>query len=614
MDVYFILGNLRMKKIILGLLLIFICPLVSAEILLIRNGNTSVPIPKELSVTTLASSEITNTTAILELNLEKGGSDIAVWFEIDTIEQVTCVNQASPNLGFISTGETYQAPISSLLPDTKYYYRACAQNKFGIIASGERDDFHTTNTISLMTDAAREVSTNSALLNGTLISGSNIDVWFTLAQMSAQEVVCGLEPVGNINMLLVSANEKFTDLKTELESGQHYQFRACGRSASAPSVTVSGEIQTFMTSDENTEIVTLEAISIGASTATIGAQVISGSNVTVSFVVGGRPENIVCAATPTSQAFENKNTGEEVSFTTSNNSTTVNSSRLLSNSVNYYTACATNHGTGQTVSGGVRSFITDSGGGGLNFISLNGRTDSSVTVTGGLVRAALAQNTWFIIREGNVARLTDANCSQFPRRHQQVLGSIGERNAYTMNSLKDDFEYTMAFCGEGLQPDLGGIRVGTTRNFKTKRNSSTVVEHNCGSNEVFSSNDGPLRIRVTGTKPLNSAIRDSAPFRISNFGTDSVVYRIEESAFGAQTVNNLFVSPSTRREDTVVPRVFNNDFPRQDTIRYQVNIFSASNWQAEFDCQIRDCIQNGTAGGRTGDQVRGLCGGVTPIR
>ena len=462
--------------------------------------------------------------------------------------------------------------------------------------------------VEVRTDSASEITSNTAKLNGTLISGRNVQTWFILSNGTPQECTT---PPQNTELFIVSEGERFSKTRAGLQPGQNFQYRACARNASN-SETISGDIQPFRTADSNTEARTLAATTVTATTARLRGQIISGTNVFASFFIS-TSSNIQCSSSTRGQVFNNRNTGDIVEATI--NTTNVNGSSvsLLSNTQYFYRLCATNPRVGQTVGGNVLSFTTNGDGDALIFdpINSNSRTDQSVTVVGRLARAGNPKNTWFVLLEGDTT-FTDLGCRNLERLNVRQLASTNSSNSFTISNLEDNTLYTVGFCGEGSSNGTSYITIGATRQFITKRNSSTIVNHECSVNRVFSSDDGPLNVIVSDSN-INSIRDDASPITIRNLGSsNNVNFRRFRSQFAAQNGGNLSVN--ARRE----ARVFIVAPPLSDSINgsgsrdYQVVVDPTGNWEAEFGCRVLNCLSD-NAGLETIDQQLGLCNYNRPL-
>jgi len=569
--------------------------MLSAQVQFIKYKNYLIPVGAGVEVTTVGFSNVENTSATLELILDSGQDDTLVWFEFGVSNQIMCDDpERSPFASRmdVSEGESFSDTVTGLLADTTYFFRACAASSSGLIASGEIRPFQTTNTIKVMTSSPDNPTLNSATLRASLIAGRNIRVWFALSGPNGAQPGCPAAPSASfVGFVENSGSVEVGRPVTGLVPGARYRYRACAQNNVGGGGIVSGASVSFITNDAPTEAETLPLPSlIESDSVTLEGKIVSGTNVAAFFVLDD-DSDISCTAFSARNILRNRghNTGDIVSIKLTRTNQGSPLSNLVSNTKYYYRFCA--EGSIDNDEGIVHSFVTQGDGDAMTLDRTAIRTDESLTVTGRLTRAGQPKNTWFVVLEGNVS-ITDNTCSlarESDRRGVSVLTTTAETNVYTAENLDDFTTYTIGFCGEGASAGTGDVSLGGRRVFTTKRNLNTVVTRQCGTGEVFRSEDGPLR-SIWITQNYSVSANEASPVRISNFRADGVVnWQVLESQFAAQTVG---VNTVPRRTKQVLPV---HPVRRGNTLRYGVSIFSSpsDNWTATFSCRTADCVAGG---------------------
>jgi hypothetical protein len=211
----------------------------------------------DLEVETQNHSNINDDSVELNGRLESG-DNAEVWFVISTSSSVSCSSgSARENVsGSYDSGDTFDVNVNSLNDDTRYYYRACAEQD-NETSEGDRGDFYTLDgggsgpvDLDVITRNPSSISENDATLNGEITDGETNYVYFVWGT-SQSGLFCSN----------TFANRAFPsdwqDTRTDgdrfdvnispLSAGNQYHYRAC---ASNSGDIAEGEIESFY-ADEN---------------------------------------------------------------------------------------------------------------------------------------------------------------------------------------------------------------------------------------------------------------------------------------------------------------------------------------------------------------------------
>ncbi|HDS59614.1 MAG TPA: PKD domain-containing protein [Thermoplasmatales archaeon] len=192
-------------------------------------------------VSTRAASGVGYSSATLNGYLSKAGAQSCqVWFVYDTVSHSSWQDYAheTSTLNRDSSG-SFSISISGLSVDTAYHYRAVASNSAGTVA-GDDVDFTTRVVLpSVSTGQAENVSSDSAVLKGTLsdLGGAQqCSVWFeygtTTAYGQTTEIL-NLSETGGFALAIAS-----------LEPGTVYHYRAVAHNQKGTAYGTDGTLTT----------------------------------------------------------------------------------------------------------------------------------------------------------------------------------------------------------------------------------------------------------------------------------------------------------------------------------------------------------------------------------
>ena len=334
-------------------------------------------------VSTSAATSIDSNSAVLNgyLNSLGNASSADIWFEWGTT--TACSNSITHMIA--NTTGAFQTTLTGLSANTTYYFKAAASNSTGT-SYGEVRSFTTSQVVvglpSVSTNQASGLSTNSAILNGSLDSlGTNsnsADVWFEYGTTTNY---------GNTTAQIVrTSTGSFSTSLSNLSPNTTYHFRAAARNGAG---TVYGSNQSFTTT---TTSITAPSVSTNA------ASSINNN----SAILNGSLDNLGNAST-VDVRFEYGTTtsfGSSTSISTRNSTGLFNASisNLSTNTIYYFRAVASN--SAGTVYGSTYNFITTSQS--INYPSISTSyassiSDNSATLNGYLNNLGNASSVdiWF---------------------------------------------------------------------------------------------------------------------------------------------------------------------------------------------------------------------------
>lgn len=496
---------------------------------------------KQLAVETNNATNISVNSAILNLTLRGGESQIRVWFEFSSSSQPACAQSAPANSALLNIGESYQFQETGLSPNSTYYFVACASNDLGEVSVGNIRNFITLKAPTIVrTGSANNVSQFSARLSGEIVSGTDITTWFVHGQTSAIQCQAPLTTSQNNG----NSGQFRSVILESLFADSRYYYRFCGLGSDG---VKSGELRFFFTPKE-TDVETLDASSISQTSATLRGQIVEGNSITTWFVYGDNP-NLVCDD-PVNPVSRFGSTGQ---------TKTRQISSLSQNSEYYYLFCG--QGSDGTKSGVVEPFTTLPDATVLSFVGIN-RSDSSATLQ---FRLDSGQNvkTWYVVGPSSSSQ----SCTSSPKRGERTLDS-GESNIYTVSGLSHWTWHRATFCAQGVDGTVDSI----SRGFLTKRKDGFEYVVSCNDARVFSSVNGPLKFYVT-TPPPAFPSDDHATFTIYNNGGSRQYSTQSRTGFNTTTIPNGKWGP------IAIDPAFNSG----DRF-YRLQIFGSGAWEAKVGC------------------------------
>lgn len=208
-----------------------------------------------LVVVTAEATEIDRDSARLNAVISPSNSTASypVFFRYATTNNISCTSGTLVNIdGLYEQSTSFNKTLSGLNSETNYYYIACAQDTDNAYVSGVIQSFQTeveeteTQTVTVYTASAQDISDDDATLRGQLDSGTNQIVWFVFDDTSS--ISCTNSSIRESVSGTYNSGDSFERDVNGLDDDRRYYYRACAGSSSNP---VSGEVRDFETDDDD---------------------------------------------------------------------------------------------------------------------------------------------------------------------------------------------------------------------------------------------------------------------------------------------------------------------------------------------------------------------------
>lgn len=240
-------------------------------------GEITVPVKMDVAVnetptvTVESVSEIKFNSALLHGTVVSVGSDKITRYGFCWSEKSTpTIEDNFSNLGDCSTAEAFESIANNLKSETKYYFRAYAENNVGLVYSEKTLSFTTTGLPSLpgvSTGSVENVTANTARAKGTLTSLGNVDKITHYGHVWGLSAKPTLEDAKYSDLGEATTTSSFVSDVSELSSHTTYYIRAYATNEKGTSY---GEDITFVTSKEDAKVSTSEVTEIVHNAATCG--------------------------------------------------------------------------------------------------------------------------------------------------------------------------------------------------------------------------------------------------------------------------------------------------------------------------------------------------------
>lgn len=549
--------NIFMRKTVhlfVGVILLLLSVASNAETSFVKYKDYLIPIDvrEELEVVTQPATQILSTSASLNLLINSGEPNVTAWFEFSQSSQPTCAPVAPADASVLQAGQSDSEVQTGLTPASIYYFRACAIDDIGDVSSGGILSFRTANLATVVsTQDAKFVRQSSAVLNGTIDSGTSITTWFVYGV--ASNLQCG-NPAAS-----ASVNGNTGDFRSisigSLTLSTTYFYRFCGIGSDG---VKGGQIKSFRT-NEPTVVNTRNATSVFQTSAQLNGFIARGTNITTWFV-HGLDGGVQCNV----PSETSDSSGSAGVFRTS----VIQS--LSPNTTYYFRFCGL--GEEGTKSGTVMSFTTPADPTSIAFDDFSGRTDSSITFTS-TVNAGQNVKTWYVFQRSIVT--TPLSCNGL-RRGETTL-QAGQSNSYIASNLEDWKSYNVLFCAEAVNGDIDSV----ARSFTTKRKSDKEYEVACNDSRMYSSQNGPLRFLVLAPDPV-FPVDDHATFTIYNDGSNSLTYRYQSRT--SPGLVSTTIQKSGKHGPIAIDPGFLNGGDDGFTSFYRLRIPGSRPWRAKVGC------------------------------
>jgi len=341
------------------------------------------------TVVTNSATGISQNSATLNGQVNPNGGNTNYWFEYGT-SWALGYNTSQQNAGSGNSNINVNSYISGLSSNTTYYFRAVAQNNYGIVY-GSILSFTTSNggdngsAPTVVTNSATNLYQTSVQLNGQVNpNGGNTNYWFEYGQTTGLGQTTSQQNAGSGN-----SNINVNSYISGLSSNTTYYFRV---SAQNPSGTAHGSILSFTTSNGGDNgsvptVVTNSATNLYQTSAQLNGQVNPNSASTNYWFEYGQTTGL-------GQTTSQQNAGSS----NSNINISSNVSGLNNNATYYFRAVAqNNYGI---VYGSILSFTTSNGGDNgsapvVNTFSATGYSQNYVTLNGQVDPNGSDTYAWF---------------------------------------------------------------------------------------------------------------------------------------------------------------------------------------------------------------------------
>ena len=240
-------------------------------------GEVTVPVKMDVAVnetptvTVESVSEIKFNSALLHGTVVSVGSDKISRYGFCWGEKSTpTIEDNFSNLGDCSTAEAFESIANNLKSETKYYFRAYAENNVGLVYSEKTLSFTTTGLPSLpgvSTGSVENVTANTARAKGTLTSLGNVDKITHYGHVWGPSAKPTLEDAKFSDLGEATATSSFVSDVSGLSSHTTYYIRAYATNEKGTSY---GEDVSFVTSKEDAKVSTSEVTEIVHNAATCG--------------------------------------------------------------------------------------------------------------------------------------------------------------------------------------------------------------------------------------------------------------------------------------------------------------------------------------------------------
>jgi len=238
--------------------------------------------PGSPTVITDAATNVGTNSVTLNGTVNPNNISTTVKFQYGTTTSYGGEVAATPSPVNGATTVAVSAAVAGLSQNTLYHYRVVGTNSAGITNGGD-GTFITAGSPTVSTNAATNLSTSSATLNGTIIpNGLSTTVKFQYGTTTSygSEISATPSPVSGTNAVSVSA------MLTGLAANALFHYRVIGTNSAG---TTNGDDQTFTTTTTGNvpAVTTNAATNIGTTSATLNGTVNSnGLSTSVKFEYG----------------------------------------------------------------------------------------------------------------------------------------------------------------------------------------------------------------------------------------------------------------------------------------------------------------------------------------
>jgi len=418
------------------------------------------------SVSTLAATPVTATTATLNASVTANGYTTTGWFRYDTTNPGTCdtvFGTVTPttNIGSGTMPVAMNQPLTGLSPATTYYFCAIAQSSIGTTLGDVLSFTTPAAPPSVTTMAATDIVADSATLNATANpNGSNTTGWFRYAtshpgtcndSFGTRAPSAGGSGVGAGNSAVA-----FSVPISSLTSGTTYYFCAIASSGIGTSV---GSVLSFTTAAAPS-VTTSAATSITSTSATINGSGTPNVSATTGWFRYSTTNPGTC-----NDSFGTRTPASGGASLGSGSSAVPFSQALtgLTTGTTYYFCAIAENAVGKSF-GAVLNFAT------LAVPTVTTVAASSVTSTGATLNGTanpnlLVSTGWFRYSTTNPGTCSDAFGTRAPASGGVALGAGGSAVPYAQSLTGLVAGTTYYYCA--IASSSAGNGFGTVMSFTT---------------------------------------------------------------------------------------------------------------------------------------------------
>lgn len=277
----------------------------------VSGGNVVVPVKMEVAVNDKPTVSVENATdatynsAVLHGTIVSVGSSKVTKYGFCWSEQPTpTLEDTYSNLGDCSTPTAFESVANNLKSDTKYYFRAYAENNVGIAYSEKELTFTTTGLPTLpsvTSGAVTEITSTTAVAKGNITSLGNVGKVTAYGHVWSKTAEPTLQTGKYTNLGDATETMAFISEITGLESHTIYYIRAYATNEKG---TAYGEENVFTTAKNDVRLTTSDITEIVHNAATCGGTIADNGGHTIE-------ERGVCWSTKSSPTLEDNNTAAD---------------------------------------------------------------------------------------------------------------------------------------------------------------------------------------------------------------------------------------------------------------------------------------------------------------
>ena len=246
----------------------------------VSGGNVVVPVKMEVAVNEKPTVSVENATdatynsAVLHGTMVSVGSSKVTKYGFCWSEQpAPTIEDAHSNLGDCSAPTVFESVANDLKSDTKYYFRAYAENNVGIVYSEKELSFTTTGlpTLPSVTSGAiSETTSTTTKANGNITSLGNVSKVTAYGHVWSKTAEPTLQTGKYTNLGEATEPKTFTSEITGLDPHTVYYVRAYATNEKG---TAYGDENVFTTSKTDVRLTTSDVTEIVHNAATCGGTV-----------------------------------------------------------------------------------------------------------------------------------------------------------------------------------------------------------------------------------------------------------------------------------------------------------------------------------------------------